>query len=131
MRPAPAGAEVIAGLTWLLGCQVVGEVVVRVTGLPVPGPVVGMALLFVVLTVRRPAADAGVFTAADALLRHLQLLFVPAGVGVVTYLSLLRSEALPVVGALVVSWLLGLVVAGGLLQLMVRRVEARGTPGKA
>lgn len=120
----------IAGLTWLLGCQVVGEVVVRLTGLPVPGPVVGMALLFVVLTVRRPAAGAGVFTAADALLRHLQLLFVPAGVGVVAYLAVLRADAVPVLGALVGSWLIGLVVAGGLVELMARRSRARGRRGE-
>ena len=118
----------IAGLTWLLGCQVVGEVVVRLTGLPVPGPGVGMALLFVVLTLRRPGAEAGVFTAADALLRHLQLLFVPAGVGIVAYVSLLRADAVPIVGALVGSWLLGLVVAGGLLALMIRRSESRRRP---
>ncbi|MGN0064864.1 MAG: CidA/LrgA family protein [Nocardioides sp.] len=121
----------IAGLTWLLGCQVVGEVVVRLTGLPVPGPVVGMALLFVVLTVRRPAADAGVLTASDALLRHLQLLFVPAGVGVVAYLAVLRADALPVLGALVGSWLAGLVVAGGVVALLARRAGARGRRGTA
>jgi putative effector of murein hydrolase LrgA (UPF0299 family) len=106
---------VIAGLTWLLGCQVVGEVVVRLTGLPIPGPVVGMVLLFVVLQVRRPEPGSGVLVASDALLKHLQLLFVPAGVGVVVYLGLLRTDAVPILGGLVGSWLLGLVLTGVLL----------------
>ena len=35
--------------TVILGCQLIGELVVTGTGLPVPGPVVGMALLFVSL----------------------------------------------------------------------------------
>ena len=125
----------ITGLTWLLGCQVVGELVVRLTGLPVPGPVVGMVLLFVVLQVRRPAADAGVFEASDALLRHLQLLFVPAGVGIVVYLSVLRRDAVPVLGGLVGSWLLGLVLVGLLLTGMgalsdrlARRRHAKHAP---
>ena len=43
----------ITGALWVLGCQLVGEVVVRSLGIPVPGPVVGMVLLFGVLTVRR------------------------------------------------------------------------------
>ncbi|MGZ4454825.1 MAG: CidA/LrgA family protein [Nocardioides sp.] len=102
----------ITGLTWLLGCQLVGEVLVRLIGVPLPGPVVGMVLLFVLLRVRRAGDDATVVRAADGLLRHLQLLFVPAGVGVVAYATTIRDHALPLVVALVVSWLLGLAVVG-------------------
>lgn len=110
----------ISGLVWLLGCQLVGEVVVRVTGLPVPGPVVGMLLLFVVLQVRRADDEHGPVRAADLLLRHLQLLFVPAGVGVVAYAATLRDHALPIVVALVGSWVLGLAVVGWTAQLLGR-----------
>lgn len=99
-------------MMWLLGCQLVGEVIARGLDLPVPGPVVGMVVLFVALQVRRPPASANVFRTSDALLRHLQLLFVPAGVGVVTYLTLLREDAVPIVGALFLSWLAGLAVVG-------------------
>ncbi|MBE7325601.1 CidA/LrgA family protein [Nocardioides sp. Y6] len=106
----------IRGLTVLLLLQVVGEIVVDVTGLPVPGPVVGMVLLFGWLQWRRPAADAGTMRAADGLLRHLQLLFVPAGVGIVTHLAVLRTEAVPLGVSLVVSWLAGLAVVGWIVQ---------------
>jgi putative effector of murein hydrolase LrgA (UPF0299 family) len=112
---------VIAGLTWLLGCQLVGEVVVRLTDLPVPGPVVGMVVLLVVLRVRRAADDDPVVRASDALLRHLQLLFVPAGAGVVGYLALIRADAVPIAVALVGSWLLGLAVVGWSVALLTRR----------
>lgn len=110
----------IAGLTWLLGCQLVGEVLVRATGAPVPGPVVGMVLLFALLQVRRPADDAPVVRMSDALLRHLQLLFVPAGAGVVGYLSVVREDALPITVALVGSWVLGLAVVGWTVTLLGR-----------
>lgn len=113
----------LAGLTWLLGCQLVGEVLVRVTGLPLPGAVVGMALLFGVLQWRRPDSDAAVFAVGDALLSHLQLLFVPAGVGVVVYLGALRADAVPISVALVGSWLVGLVVTGGLVAWWGRRTR--------
>jgi holin-like protein len=112
---------VIAGLLWLLGCQLVGEVLVRSADLPIPGPVVGMAVLFGVLQWRRPVAEAGVFVVGDTLLRHLQLFFVPAGVGVVVYLGMLRADALPISVALVGSWLVGLVVIGGLVSVLGRR----------
>lgn len=110
----------ITGLTWLLGCQLVGEVVVRSTGLPVPGPVVGMVVLLAVLQVRRPAPDHAVPRTADAVLRHLQLLFVPAGAGVVAYLALIRADAVPILVALAGSWLLGLAVVGWSVTLLAR-----------
>lgn len=116
----------ITGLTWLLGCQLVGEVLVRVADAPVPGPVVGMVLLFVLLQVRRPGDDATVVRAADGLLRHLQLLFVPAGVGVVVYLATIRDHAVPIVVALLASWLLGL-AAVGWSTVMLQRLAARRT----
>ena len=110
----------VTGLTWLLACQLVGEVVVRATGLPVPGPVVGMVVLLVLLRVRGAGEDATVVRAGDGLLRHLQLLFVPAGAGVVAYLGVLRADALPVVVALVGSWVLGLAVVGWVTALLAR-----------
>ncbi len=117
---------VITGLTWLLACQLVGEVLVRLTDVPVPGPVVGMLLLFVLLRLRRAGDDATVVRAADGLLRHLQLMFVPAGVGVVAYTATLRDEALPIAVAVSVSWLLGLAVVGWTVTLLVRPRHAAG-----
>lgn len=110
----------IAGLTWLLACQLVGEVVVRVLDVPVPGPVVGMLVLLVVLRVRRTGDDASVVRAGQGLLRHLQLLFVPAGVGVVAYAATIRQDLLPLAVALVGSWLLGLAVVGWTTTLLER-----------
>ncbi len=120
----------IAGLTWLLACQVAGEVLVRVSGAPVPGPVAGMVLLFVFLQLRRPPEGAGVLRAGDVLLKHLQLLFVPAGVGVAVYLSTLRDQAVPLIVGLVGSWLIGLLVVGGLVTGLSRlpRPKRRGKP---
>ena len=55
-------SPLLTGLTWLLVFQCVGEVLVRATGAPVPGPVVGMVLLFALLRWR--AARAAAATAA-------------------------------------------------------------------
>ena len=114
----------INGLGWLLAFQLVGELLARGLDLPVPGPVIGMLLLFVALQVRKPAESAGVLRVSDAMLRHLQLLFVPPAVGIVTYLAVLRSDALPIAGALVGSWLAGLATVGLLVTLLTRRDPA-------
>lgn len=118
----------ITGLTWLIACQLVGEVLVRLLDVPVPGPVVGMLVLFVVLRARDVRDDAPVVRAGQGLLRHLQLLFIPAGVGVVAYAGLIRDNALPIAVALVGSWLVGLAVVGWVTVLLERWLPQRGTP---
>jgi putative effector of murein hydrolase LrgA (UPF0299 family) len=120
-------AIVIVGLLWLLGCQLVGEVLVRLTGVPIPGPVVGMVLLLVLLRWRRLQDGAPVVRAGDFLLSHLQLFFVPAGAGVVVYLGVLRQHALPIALGLLGSWLLALAAVGWTVTLLTRgRAYASG-----
>ena len=67
-------------LTVILGCQLAGELIAAAAGLPLPGPVLGMVILFAGLMFR--GLPRGLATVADALLGNLSLLFVPAGVGV-------------------------------------------------
>lgn len=100
----------ILGFLALLACQLVGQFLVDAVALPVPGPVVGMVLLLVVLLVRKPGDDSGTVRAADALLRHLQLLFIPAGVGLIAYLRLIGAQWWPIVAGIVGSWLIALLV---------------------
>ena len=68
---------------------------------------VGLALLFATLA-RRGGVPAGLREAANGLLSHLSLLFVPAGAGVMVHFARLGSEWLPIVVALVASTLLTL-----------------------
>ena len=111
----------ITGALWIVGCQLVGEVLARSLGLPVPGPVVGMVLLFGVLGLRRPAEGSGTLRVADGLLRHLQLFFVPAAVGVMAHIASLRSDWLPAIGGLALSWAAGLVTVAALATWLARR----------
>jgi putative effector of murein hydrolase LrgA (UPF0299 family) len=106
----------------LLLCQLAGELVVVFMGWPVPGPVVGMALLFAGLMWRGSVPDALADT-AHGLLGQLSLLFVPAGVGVMTHLALLEEQLLPLAASLVVSTLLTIAVTG----LLMQRLTGRGS----
>ena len=54
--------------------------------------------------------------AADALLQHLSLLFVPVGVGVMTHLALISQHGLRMALALLLSTWLGLAVTAWVLQ---------------
>ncbi|MEO1234595.1 MAG: CidA/LrgA family protein [Myxococcota bacterium] len=93
----------------LLGFQWVGEVLVRLLELPVPGPVLGFVGLLGFLAVRGgPPED--LRQTSEGLLKHLSLLFVPAGVGVVAHLERLETAGLPLVVALVIGTPAGLLV---------------------
>lgn len=114
-------------LTLLLGCQLAGELLARSLGLPLPGPVLGMVLLFTLLLLRgaawrehAPTRLQALDQAADFLLRHLSLLFVPAGVGVMQHWGLLQAHLLPLLITLVVSTLLAMLAGGGAFMLVLR-----------
>ena len=107
----------IVALAALLGCQLAGGILVRAFGLPLPGPVAGLGLLFVALVIRgrqsgdpQTAVPADLAMVCDALMRNLSLLFIPAAVGVVKYLDVLRDRAVPLLVAITVSTTLALVV---------------------
>ena len=118
----------IASLTWLLLYQLAGEILARVLSLPVPGPVIGMGLLFATLVIRgragKPVPEALQHT-ANTLLQHLSLLFVPAGTGVMIYLQLITDEWLPISAALILSTLAGLAVTALILRATLRFSDNR------
>lgn len=80
----------ILPISILLMCQLIGETVARGLALPVPGPVLGMALLLAGCIVWPKIAEI-VMPAAQGILAHLSLLFIPAGVGVISHLDVLGS----------------------------------------
>jgi len=130
---------VIGALGVLLGCELMGEALRGVAGLPVPGPVLGMLLLAVALVLRgslRPAGEPQATTpsdldrTADALVSHMGLLFVPAGVGVIAQAPLLKAEWPPILGGVLGSTLLSLIVTALVMQLTIGREHepSHGTP---
>lgn len=114
-------------LTLILCCQLAGELIVTATGLPVPGPVCGMALMFAGLVVRGSVWD-DLTRASDALLGNLSLLFVPAGVGVMIHLQLMSAEAVPISVALVFSTLITIAVTAAMMQWLGRWSRRRAGP---
>lgn len=112
----------IGALTLLLVFQLIGEVLARVLTLPIPGPVVGMGLLFIALVLRKgPSED--LRDTAGGLLQHLSLLFVPAGTGVMLHFQRLADEWMPLTVALVASTLLSIAISAVLLRTLTRHLK--------
>jgi len=108
----------IASLGLILLCQLAGEILVRGFAVPLPGPVIGLLLLFGLLLARDrfgllargPLGDGGVENASKGMLAHLSLLFVPAGVGVIQQLDLITTHGVAMLLVLAGSVLITLVV---------------------
>jgi holin-like protein len=116
-------------LTLILCCQLTGESLVTASGLPVPGPVCGMALLFAGLIVRG-GIPADLAAVGDALLGNLSLLFIPAGVGVMLHLKLIEAEIVPISIALVSSTLATIAVTALMMQWFNRRAGRNSGGGE-
>lgn len=116
----------------LIAFQLLGESLRIVSGVPIPGPVIGMFLLTAALVLRGrrrptdPLVSGPLSQVAGAMLTYLGLLFVPAGVGVITQLDLLREQWLPIAAGLAGSATLGLVVTGLVMHRMTRQPAMPG-----
>lgn len=84
-----------------------------------PGPVIGMVLMVVILLVRRSVPDE-LDRTARGLLGYLSLLFVPAGVGVMRYLDVLRHDAIAVAVALIGSTVITMWVTAATMTAVMR-----------
>jgi holin-like protein len=105
----------IRTFTVLLIFQTLGESLAFAFSLPVPGPVIGMLLLFCYLLARPREADRLAPTTLE-FLKHLSLLFIPAGVGIMVHAERVAAEWLPIVVSLVVSAAVSLVVTATVLR---------------
>lgn len=112
----------LSAITQLLLFQLAGELIARGLELPVPGPVLGMVLLFAML-VLRGGVDGELQTTAQSLLQHLSLLFVPAGAGIMLHLHRVADEWLPLTLSLLVSTFATLAVTALVMQLFAPRPE--------
>lgn len=114
----------IMGMSVLLACQFLGELVTRGWGLPVPGPVIGMVILLIALLVWGKVPGS-LRSAGEGLLRYLTLLFVPAGVGLIAHFELIGKDLWPIIVTLVVSTAVTLAVTGKVLEQLNHRRNRR------
>ncbi|MCV2881633.1 CidA/LrgA family protein [Actibacterium sp. XHP0104] len=114
----------IHGLAILLIFQLIGEVIARTTGMPVPGPVIGMAGLLICM-ILVPRLTPAVQPTAQGVLSHLSLLFVPAGVGVIGHMGLMVEAGPRLLLTLVLSTVIAIAVAALVFSGMLRLTGAQ------
>ncbi|EOS53985.1 CidA/LrgA family holin-like protein [Paenibacillus sp. 3LSP] len=92
--------------------------------LPIPGSIIGIALLFILLktgVVKLKWIERG----ANWLLAELLLFFVPAAVGVMQYIPLLESEGVRILIVVILSTVIVMVCSGLVASRIEKRKEGR------
>lgn len=109
---------VLRGLTWLVLFQLLGTAVNHLGVSIVPGPILGLLLLLGYL-MWRGDVSAPLNEAAVSLLRYLPLMLVPPAVGVMVYAGQIARDFWAIGGALLISVLVSMSVAGWLMQRLI------------
>jgi holin-like protein len=114
----------LRGLSWLVLCQLLGTAL-NVLFIPIlPGPIIGMLLLFGFLLLRGEVGEP-LQQASNSLLKYLPLLLVPPAVGVMAYAKDIFADFWAIAGALFLSLLISIVFAGWLMQKLIDRQQNR------
>ncbi len=109
--------KIYKGLAIIFGFYFLGELSVEMTGLPVPGNVLGMIFLVLALMTGMINID-DVEKEAELFVDNMSIMFIPPGVGIMLYFGLLRRELLPILGALVLSFLITIGVTGKIVEVL-------------
>ncbi|MCJ2188571.1 CidA/LrgA family protein [Novosphingobium beihaiensis] len=109
----------------LLACQLAGEAIHRLTGLALPGAVLGMILLLGWLALiprERPALTA----VTGWLTAHLAVMFVPAAVGLINEGDVLVTDGIGLAAATVCSTMLTMAVTALVFGWALKRFVPGG-----
>lgn len=111
LRSALRTIIALLGFLLLVALQWLGGWMMARLRAPIPGSVVGMVLLAAGIQLRVIPRRL-VRASAELLVRHLTLLYVPAGVGVLLYVALLRREWVPIAAGALASLIAVLATVG-------------------
>ncbi|MDE5724863.1 MAG: CidA/LrgA family protein [Duncaniella sp.] len=99
----------------IFGCLAVGEFIVWLTGISIPGSILGMLLLTMLLD-RNIVSAEKIGPMCRFLVSNMGFFFVPPGVALMLYFDIIAASWLPITVATLVSTALVLVVTGQVHQ---------------
>jgi len=106
----------------LMGFSELLNMLVRWLHLPVPGSIIGIALVFILLQTKVIKLE-WVELGANWLLAELLLFFIPSAVGIMNYIPMLEHDGVRIVVIVIFSTILVMVSSGLLAGTMAKRKE--------
>jgi holin-like protein len=108
----------------ILGIYLAGELLSTSLHLPIPGNILGMVILFILLCTKTVKVD-NISNVTNFLLDHLAFFFIPAGVGLMASLGIIKSTwwQLLIVCILTTTIIIG--VTGIIVQTISRKTKEK------
>jgi len=110
------------GLAIIFGFYALGELITYILNLTIPGSVLGMLFLLGALLAGLIKLE-WVEGEAELFVRNMSVMFIPPGVGIVSYIGLIKSQAIPIFAALILSFLITLLVTAKTVEFLRRGEE--------
>lgn len=108
----------------ILGIYFLGELIQKISGLPIPGNVIGMLILFFALYTGIIKLKT-IGKISDFLLENLAFFFLPAGVSLMTSFGLLEGKWTSILEISLLSTLIVLVVTGLTVEAVQRAMRLK------
>jgi holin-like protein len=104
-------------LAIILAICFIGEVLNKLLNIPIPGNVIGMIILLISLLTGLIKLEA-IEDVAEFLLKHLAFFFVPAGVGIISSMDIIKANLFPMLVVILLSAIVVMVVTGITVQIL-------------
>ena len=106
---------IVSQLAFLALINRAGYMLAHVLSLRLPGNLVGMLILFALLSGRLVRLE-WIEEGASILTRHLAFFFIPIAVGLIAFREVFLQHGLPILGTLIVSATAGILLCGFIAQ---------------
>ena len=115
----------IRQLAILFGCLALGELIIWLTGIPLPSSILGMLILTLLLKLKIIRLE-WVKTISDFLVANIGFFFVPPGVAIMLYFDIIKAEFWPIVISTAISTIIVLAGTGWVHQFYGKAVNRKG-----
>jgi holin-like protein len=120
MASSSQALNMLRGLAILLLYQGIGEAITHFSSIPIPGPVIGMVLLFLTLTLSGYTMPQWLGHTGHFMIRWLPLMFVPACVGLF-FLPDTQADQWPaIISVIVLSTLITIATTAVVMKRLLR-----------
>lgn len=107
----------------ILGIYLLGELLSSGLNLPIPGNILGMLILFILLCTKIIKVE-NISTVTNFLLDHLSFFFIPAGVGLMTSLGIIKSTWWQLLLVCLITTIIMIGITGIVVQAVSKRTKS-------
>lgn len=106
----------------IFGIYLLGVLITDITGVPIPGNVIGMLILFLLLYLKVIKVEQ-ISTISNFFLEHLAFFFIPAGVGLISSFSVIKNIWLQLLIVCFVTTAITMICTGLVVQKIANKKE--------